>query len=64
MGFIMAGRGFEKLWQCVTQIDGHAYSRAMLLQTLTAQAIVTIPFQTIGAGDSIDGPAQIKFGLK
>ena len=29
----------------------------LLLQTLTAQAIVTIIFQTTGARDSIDGPA-------
>ena len=48
----MAGR--EKLWQCATHMfDGHAYSRALLLQTLAAQVIVTIPFQTTGARDSI-----------
>ena len=57
IGFKMAGRGFE-LWQCVTHMfDGHAYSRALLLHTLTVQAIVTIPFETTGARDSIDGPA-------
>ena len=57
-GLTMAGRGFESLWQCATHMfDGHEYSRALLLQTLTAQAIVTIIFQTTGARDSIDGPA-------
>ena len=38
-------------------LDGHAYSRALQLQTLTAQAIVTLRFQKTGARDSIDGPA-------
>ena len=53
-GFTMAGRGFDKLWQCATHMfDGHAYSRALLLQTLTAQVIVIIPLQTTGARDSI-----------
>ena len=48
----MAGRDFEKLCQCVTHtFDGRAYSRALLLQTLTAKAIVTIPFET-GERDS------------
>ena len=58
-GFIIAGCGFKKLWQCVTHMfDGHAYSRALLLQTLTAQVIVNILFETTGSRDSIDEPAQ------
>ena len=57
-GFIVAGRGFEKMRQCIIHMfDGHAYSRALLLQTFTVQIIVTIPFQTTGARHSIDGPA-------
>ena len=36
-GFIIAGCGFERLRQCVTHmLDGRAYSRALLFQTLTA----------------------------
>ena len=57
-GFIMAGRVFERLWLRVTHMfDGHAYSRVLLLQTLTAQVIVTFPFETTGSRDSIDEPA-------
>ena len=60
-GFIMAGSGLEQLWQTIYgsdgvthMLDGHAYSRALRLHTLTAQAIVTILFETTGALHSID----------
>ena len=52
-GFIMAGSGLEQLcWTIfgsngVTHmLDDHAYSRALRLHTLTAQAIVTILSET------------------
>ena len=71
-GFIMAGSGFEQLWWTIYgsdgvthMFDGHSYSRTLRLHTLTAQAIVTILFETTGARDSIDEPAlnQIWFEM-
>ena len=64
----MAGSGLEQLCRTIYSIDGvthmldgHAYSRALRLHTLTVQAIVTILFGTTGARDSIDEPALNHF---
>jgi hypothetical protein len=60
-GYIMAGSGLEELWRTVYgsdsithMLDGHSYSRALRLHTLTAQAIITLLFQTSGALDDVD----------
>ena len=69
-GFIMAESGLEQLWRTIYgsdgvthMLDGHAYSRALRLHTLTAQAIVTILSETTGARDSIDEPASNQIWL-
>lgn len=60
-GFIMAGSGLEELWRTIYgsdsithMLDGHAYSRALRLHTLSAQVIVTVLFETPGALDGVD----------
>jgi hypothetical protein len=60
-GFIMAGSGLEELWRTVYgsdsithMLDGHSYSRALRLHTLSAQAIVTVLFETTDALDGVD----------
>lgn len=60
-GFIMAGSGLEELWRTVYgsdsithMLDGHSYSRALRLHTLSAQAIITLLFDTPSALDSVD----------